>query len=145
MGDAGSMLIGYVMACISVFGLFKAQALFSIVVPALIFALPVMDTVLAFARRIAKGQNPFRADKQHLHHKLIANGFSPCQSVLAIYVAAAVFCIASVLYMYHQVVSVSLCVLDFAYLEALKNDRAFLRRIKDNGAEIHLGTNETGA
>ena len=145
MGDAGSMLIGYVMACISVFGLFKAQALFSIVVPALIFALPVMDTVLAFARRIAKGQNPFRADKQHLHHKLIANGFSPCQSVLAIYVAAAVFCIASVLYMYHQVVSVSLCVLDFAYLEALKNDRAFLRRIKDNGAEIYLGTNETGA
>ena len=80
-----------------------------------------------------------------MHHKLIANGFSPSQSVLAIYVAAAVFCIASVLYMYHQVVSVSLCVLDFAYLESLKNDRAFLRRIKDNGAEIYLGTNETGA
>ena len=79
------------------------------------------------------------------HHKLIDNGFSPCQSVLAIYVAAAVFCIASVLYMYHQVVSVSLCVLDLAYLEALKNDRAFLRRIKDDGADIFLGVNETGA
>ena len=130
MGDAGSMLIGYIMACISVFGLFKAQALFSIVVPALIFALPVMDTVFAFCRRIASGKNPFRADKQHLHHKLIDNGFSPCQSVLAIYVASVVFCIASVLYMYHQVISVSLCVLDLAYLEALKNDRMFLRRIK---------------
>ena len=147
MGDAGSMLIGYVMACISVFGLFKAQALFSIVVPALIFALPIMDTVLAFVRRIAKGQNPFRADKQHLHHKLLDNGFSPHQSVLAIYVAAAVFCIASVLYMYHQVASVSLCVLDLAYLEALKNDRAFLRRIKstENTQELLLGVKETGA
>ena len=146
MGDAGSMLIGYVMACISVFGLFKAQALFSIVVPALIFALPVMDTVFVFVRRVAKGKNPFRADKQHLHHKLIYNGFSPCQSVLAIYVATAVFCIASVLYMYHQVISVSLCVLDLAYLEALKNDRAFLRRIKvtENTADVVFGMNETG-
>ena len=93
------------------------------------------------------GRNPFRADKQHLHHKLLYNGFSPCQSVLAIYTATAVFCIASVLYMYHQVVSVSLCVLDFAYIEALKNDRAFLRGIKSAGntVEILLGTNETGA
>ena len=138
MGDAGSMLIGYIMACISVFGLFKAQALFSIVVPALIFALPVMDTVLAFFRRIVSGKNPFHADKQHLHHKLLYNGFSPCQSVLAIYVAAAVFCVASVLYMYHQVISVSLCVLNLAYLEALKNDRFFLRGIKANGGSSEL-------
>jgi UDP-GlcNAc:undecaprenyl-phosphate GlcNAc-1-phosphate transferase len=145
MGDAGSMLIGYVMACISVFGLFKSQALFSIVVPALIFALPLMDTVFVFCKRIASGRSPFRADKQHLHHKLLYNGFSPCQSVLAIYVAAAVFCIASVLYMYHQVVSVSLCVLDLAYLEALKNDRAFLHRIKSEPSEAFLGTNETRA
>ena len=147
MGDAGSMLIGYVMACISVFGLFKAQALFSIVVPALIFALPLMDTVFAFFRRIMSGKNPFRADKQHLHHKLLYNGFSPCQSVLAIYVAAAVFCIASVLYMQYRVVAVSLCVLDLAYLEALKNDRAFLRRIKleGNGTEMLFGTKETRA
>ena len=147
MGDAGAMLIGYVMACISVFGLFKSQALFSIVVPALIFALPLMDTVLAFCRRILSGRNPFRADKQHLHHKLLYNGFSPCQSVLAIYTATAIFCIASVLYMYHQVASVSLCVLDLAYIEALKNDRAFLHRIKNSGntVEMLIGTNETGA
>jgi UDP-GlcNAc:undecaprenyl-phosphate GlcNAc-1-phosphate transferase len=131
------------MACISVFGLFKSQALFSIVVPALIFALPLMDTVFVFCKRIASGRSPFRADKQHLHHKLLYNGFSPSQSVLAIYVAAAVFCIASVLYMYHQVVSVSLCVLDLAYLEALKNDRAFLHRIKSEPSEAFLGTNET--
>jgi len=132
MGDAGSMLIGYVMACISVFGLFKSQALFSIVIPALIFALPVLDTVSAFCRRIAKGRNPFRADRQHLHHRLLCNGFTPPQSVLAIYVAAAVFCIASVLYLQNRAVSVALCALNLAYIEALKNDRSFLWQIKDS-------------
>ena len=145
MGDAGAMLIGYVMACISVFGLFKAQALFSIVVPALIFALPLMDTVFAFCRRIAKGQNPFKADKLHLHHKLLYNGFSPNQSVLAIYVASAVFCAASVLYMYYPWLSVGFCAVNLIYLEALKNDKKFLCRIKKAVAftEGFKNTNET--
>ena len=145
MGDAGSMLIGYIMACISVFGLFKSQALFSIVVPALIFALPVMDTVFAFCRRIANGANPFKADKQHLHHKLLYNGFTPEQSVLAIYVACAVFCTASVLYMYSPALSVGLCVGNLIYLEALKNDKKFLRRIKksESFSEGFTNTNKT--
>ena len=141
MGDAGSMLIGYIMACISVFGLFKSQAIFSIVVPALIFALPVMDTVFAFCRRIAKGGNPFKADKQHLHHKLLYNGFTPDQSVLAIYVASAVFCTASVLYMYSPFLSIGLCAVNLLYLEALKNNRRFLYRIKK--AEVFTNTKET--
>jgi len=145
MGDAGSMLIGYIMACISVFGLFKSQALFSIVVPALIFALPVMDTVFAFCRRISKGENPFKADKQHLHHKLLYNGFTPEQSVLAIYVASAVFCTASVLYMYSPSLSIGLCAANLLYLEALKNDRRFLRQIKkaEGFAEGVTNTNKT--
>jgi tRNA threonylcarbamoyl adenosine modification protein YjeE len=145
MGDAGSMLIGYIMACISVFGLFKSQALFSIVVPALIFALPVMDTVHAFCRRIARGQNPFKADRQHLHHKLLYNGFTPRQSVVAIYVASAVFCIASVLYMRYPMLSLGLCIVDLVYLEALKNDKKFLWQIKKkrNAAEMASGIRET--
>ena len=147
MGDAGSMLIGYAMACISVFGLFKSQALFSIVIPGLIFALPVMDAVLAFFRRIVKGKNPFHADRMHLHHRLLDNGFSPGQSVLAIYVASAVFCTASVLYIYQPAFSVAVCVLDLVYLEALKNNRAFLRQIKqsDGFPEAYANTHETGA
>lgn len=138
MGDAGSMLIGYIMACISVFGLFKSQALFSIVVPALIFALPVMDTVHAFCRRILKGQSPFKADRQHLHHKLLDNGFTARQSVLAIYIASAVFCLASILYMRYQMLSLGLCIVDFVYLEALKNDKKFLWQIKKKSSAVEI-------
>lgn len=128
MGDAGSMFIGYVMACISVFGLFKAQALFSIVVPALIFALPLLDTVVAFFRRILKGQSPFKADRAHLHHKLIDNGLTPKQSVVAIYCASAVFCVASILFMRYKLLSVTLVLLDLVFLEVLKHRRQLFRR-----------------
>ena len=128
MGDAGSMLIGYLMACISVFGLFKAQALFSIVVPAMIFALPLMDTVIAFFRRLAKGQSPFKADHAHLHHKLIDNGFTPKQSVIVIYCASAVFCVASILFMRYKVLSCLLVLLDFILLELLKHGLLFCPR-----------------
>ncbi len=124
MGDAGAMFIGYAMAYISVFGLFKAQALFSIVVPAMIFALPIMDTVIAFFRRLFKGQSPFRADRTHLHYKLLDSGLSAWQSVLAIYAATAVFCIASVIFSKYPVIAVSLGVLAIAFLEILKHRRA---------------------
>ena len=127
MGDAGSMFIGYIMACISVFGLFKAQALFSIVVPALIFALPILDTVVAFFRRIAKGQSPFTADRSHLHHKLIDNGFTPKQSVIAIYCASAVFCVASILFMKYKIFSAVLVLLDLAFLEIMKHWKGIFR------------------
>ncbi len=130
MGDAGAMLIGYVMACISVQGLFKAQALFSIVVPAMIFALPVLDVVDSFFRRLLHGQSPFAADHKHLHYVLLENGFTPAQSVLALTAAAAVFCAASVLYVRFRLVSVCLFTLGAVFLAVLKFDKNFLKRIK---------------
>lgn len=138
MGDAGAMFIGYVMACISVFGLFKAQALFSIVVPALIFALPLLDTFVAFFRRVAKGQNPFKADHAHLHHKLMENGFTPKQSVIAIYCASAVFCIASILFMRFKLLSILLVLADLVFLELLKHAKRVFKREKDGKKETSL-------
>ena len=140
MGDAGSMFIGYVMACISVFGLFKAQALFSVVVPALIFALPILDTVIAFFRRISKGQSPFTADRSHLHHRLVDSGFTPKQSVVVIYCASAVFCVASILFMKFKLLSCILVLLDLVILELLKHGvLPFGRRKRAHAAEQHEG------
>jgi UDP-GlcNAc:undecaprenyl-phosphate GlcNAc-1-phosphate transferase len=130
MGDAGSMFIGYILACISVFGLFKAQALFSIIVPAMIFALPVMDTVAAFFRRIIHGQSPFAADHKHLHHVLLENGFSAKQSVVALMIASAIFCVASILYVKYRLLSVGLFALSVAFLAVLKFDKHLCFRFK---------------
>lgn len=130
MGDAGAMLIGYIMACISVFGLFKAQALFSVIVPAMIFALPVIDVVTSFFRRIFHGQSPFAADHKHLHHVLLDNGFTPVQSVVALMTASALFCVASILYMKWKWLSLGIFVLSIVFLAVLKYDKHFLGRLK---------------
>ncbi len=134
MGDAGAMLIGYVMACISVLGLFKAQALFSIVVPAMIFALPVMDVVNSFFRRLLHGQSPFAADHKHLHYVLLENGFTAGQSVLALTAAAGIFCVASVLYVKFRIVSICLFAAGAVMLFVLKYDKRFLKRLKKKTA-----------
>lgn len=128
MGDAGAMLIGYAMACISVFGLFKSQALFSIVVPALIFALPILDTVIAFFRRLLRGQSPFAADHAHIHHKLMDSGLSAGRSVLAIYAASAVFCLASVLFSKYKLIAVLMGVLAVVFLKILQYRNVIFRK-----------------
>lgn len=145
MGDAGAMFIGYILACVSVLGLFKAQALFTIVVPAMIFALPVIDTVAAFFRRVIHGKSPFEADHKHIHHVLIENGFSVKQSVIALLIASAMFCMASVLYVKYHLISIALFILTVAYLAILKYDKHFLLRFKKEtvrAGTVH-NTNET--
>ncbi len=145
MGDAGSMFIGYILACISVSGLFKAQALFSIIVPAMIFALPMIDTVTSFFRRVIHGQSPFAADRKHLHHVLLENGLSAKQCVVALMIASAIFCMASILYVKYKLISIGLFVLSVAFLAVLKYDKHLLLRFKKktmHGGTVH-NTNET--
>lgn len=137
MGDAGAMLIGYAMASISVFGLFKAQALFSIVVPALIFALPILDTVIAFFRRLLRGQSPFTADHAHIHHKLMDSGLSAGKSVLAIYAASAVFCLASVLFSRYTLIAILMGVLAVVFLKLLQyRSIIFGKKGANDGTEL---------
>jgi len=96
MGDTGSTFLGYVLACISVQGLFKMYTLISFVVPFLLFGLPIFDTCFAFVRRIAHGQSPMHADRSHVHHRLIDMGFSQKQAVAVLYVITAILGLSAV-------------------------------------------------
>jgi UDP-GlcNAc:undecaprenyl-phosphate GlcNAc-1-phosphate transferase len=85
MGDSGSTFLGFILACISIEGVFKGYAVISFAVPLLIMALPIFDTTVAILRRI-KNKKPIMApDRGHLHHKLIDMGFSQKQAVLILY------------------------------------------------------------
>ncbi len=97
MGDTGSMFIGYMLACLSITGLFKAYAIVAFFVPFLLFLLPIYDLLFAAVRRILTGHSPMQADKSHLHHKLIALGFSQRQAVAILYCVAALLGFCSVL------------------------------------------------
>ena len=91
MGDTGALLLGYVLATISILGLFKFYAVLSLAVPFLVLALPLVDTVFAFFRRLIKGKNPMSPDRGHFHHRLIDMGLSQKQAVAILYAVSGLF------------------------------------------------------
>jgi UDP-GlcNAc:undecaprenyl-phosphate GlcNAc-1-phosphate transferase len=98
MGDAGSLLTGFLLAALGVQGSTKGPTLVAIAVPLLAFALPVFDTTTAFLRRIIRGDSPFAGDQDHFHHKLKRAGLSPRQVLAVVYGTSAVFALLSMLF-----------------------------------------------
>ncbi len=97
MGDTGALFLGYTMAVLSVSGLFKVHAAISILIPLSVFGLPLFDTFFAIARRLARGQSPFKPDRGHLHHRLVEMGFGHRQSVKILYAISGILGVAAVL------------------------------------------------
>ena len=85
MGDTGSTFLGYMLATMSIMGLFKFYAVISFAVPFLILGLPIFDTASAIIRRLAEGRSPMSPDRGHVHHKLIDMGFNQKQAVAILY------------------------------------------------------------
>lgn len=80
MGDSGALFSGFLLATISITGVMKASTL-AILLPFLVLAVPIMDITFSSLRRISKGQSPFVADAEHIHHKLLHAGFSQKKTV----------------------------------------------------------------
>ena len=98
MGDTGAMFLGFILATMSVQGLFKFYAVISFAVPFLVLGLPIFDTAITIIRRIVRGKNPMTADRGHLHHRLIDMGLSQKQAVALMYsVSGALGIVAVVL------------------------------------------------
>lgn len=97
MGEIGSMFLGFMIAVVCLLG-FKAVTLTSLVVPMLILAIPILDTLFAILRRIIHHKPIYEADKQHLHHQLLNKKFSQRTTVLIIYAVSILFSLASIFY-----------------------------------------------
>ena len=95
-GD-GSTFMGFIIAVITLLE-FKGPALISFFVPISILGIPILDTAFAIIRRLLKGQPPFKADKQHLHHQLLGMNFSQTTTVLIIYGINILFAVASLVF-----------------------------------------------
>ncbi len=91
MGDTGSMFLGFMLAGISVVGAVKSAATIALIVPILALGLPILDTTFAIVRRARNHRPIFKPDKGHLHHRLLAHGFTQKQAVLLMYVVSALF------------------------------------------------------
>ena len=86
MGDSGALLLGFVLAAISVQGLFKTAAAVALAFPLVVLAIPILDTTFVVARRIKHGKPIYVADLSHLHHRFLDRGYSQRQAVLTMYV-----------------------------------------------------------
>ena len=97
MGDSGSMFLGFIIATIALLG-FKNVTMSSLIIPLLILAIPILDTLFAIVRRSLKGEKISTPDKFHIHHQLLNRNFSQTQTVLLIYAINILFAIASIVY-----------------------------------------------
>ena len=89
MGDGGSQFLGFSLGVMAVLMTQHGSLHLSPALPLLLLALPILDTAMVIWQRLKSGQSPFKADKNHLHHKLLAIGLSHYEAVLALYVMQA--------------------------------------------------------
>ncbi len=100
IGDTGSNFLGYSLSIISILGVAKTYTVAVIVLPLIALGLPIFDTIWAIVRRLVKGKSIkaiFKADKGHLHHRIVASGFSQKQAVLILYGISAAFGIFAII------------------------------------------------
>lgn len=96
MGDSGSQFLGFSLAALSILGVTKIATVFIMLIPVLILAIPIFDTLFAIARRMVKRQPIHLADRGHLHHRLLDLGLSQKQVVTFIYYLTALLGIVAV-------------------------------------------------
>ncbi|MEI7475447.1 MAG: MraY family glycosyltransferase [bacterium] len=90
MGDSGALFAGFTLAALAVTGVLKTVAV-TMLLPVMILAVPILDISFSVLRRLSKGANPFVADSEHIHHKLLKAGFSHNKTVFVLYI----LCIAA--------------------------------------------------
>jgi UDP-GlcNAc:undecaprenyl-phosphate GlcNAc-1-phosphate transferase len=125
LGDSGSLLVGFVLAALSVQGSQKASTAVAVAIPILAFGLPVVDTSVTVARRLLSGKPIFKGDREHIHHMLLARGWSQRRVALALYAVSAGFGLAAMLFVNtgNGIPAVLLFVIGAAVVLALGNLR----------------------
>ena len=96
-GDSGSMFMGFIISVIALLG-FKNVTMTSLIIPLLILAIPILDTLFAILRRLLKGENPAKGDKLHIHHQLLNKNISQSKTVVIMLIIDALFALASIIY-----------------------------------------------
>ncbi len=86
MGDAGAYFLGYVLAATSILGYVKVTTVTSLIPTMMLFIVPIIDTSQVIVKRLLSGHNPLSTPgKDHLHHRLLAQGFSQRHSALILW------------------------------------------------------------
>ena len=102
LGDAGSMLIGFVLAAMAIRGMSKQTSAFAFFAPLALLSIPFIDTTAAIIRRRLTGRSIFEVDRGHLHHSLMKRGYSPIASILWVFALSLTTATGGVLSLINQ-------------------------------------------
>ena len=91
LGDSGALFVGFTLAALSVLNAQKATTTVAIVIPILAFGFPMVDTAMTMGRRLISRRPIFQGDSEHIHHMLLARGWSQRRVALALYGVCACF------------------------------------------------------
>jgi UDP-GlcNAc:undecaprenyl-phosphate GlcNAc-1-phosphate transferase len=91
LGDSGALFIGFVLAALSVQGAQKAATAVAVAIPLLAFGVPIIDVAFTLMRRFIGGRPLFQGDREHIHHMLLARGWSQRRVALILYGVCALF------------------------------------------------------
>jgi len=91
LGDSGALFVGFTLAALSVLSAQKATTAVAIVTPILAFGFPMVDTAMTMGRRLISRRPMFQGDNEHIHHMLLARGWSQRRVALALYGVCTVF------------------------------------------------------
>ena len=128
LGDSGSLLLGFLLAVLSIEGISKGATLVAVLAPILILGFPIMETLLSMTRRFLrpvhlddnphkngklrhlflKGSSMFNPDRDHIHHRLLKLGFSQRNAVIILYGICAIFCALSFLIIAWENINITL-------------------------------------
>lgn len=101
MGDAGSLVVGYMLATVSVLTTYfqSGQGVppYALAMPLVILAVPLYDFTSVVIIRLLEGRNPMKGDQRHFSHRLVQRGLSRRFAVLTIYLATATTGLAATL------------------------------------------------
>lgn len=97
LGDSGSLLLGFIVGEIAVWGALKTTTSVILFVAILALGFPILDTFSSIIRRARRGRNIFEGDMEHIHYKLLFSGFKQEQVILILYLVTIFFSILSII------------------------------------------------
>lgn len=145
MGDTGSTFLGYILATISIQGLFKYYAIVSFAVPFLILGLPMFDTIFAIVRRLAHGQNPMAPDRGHIHHRLIDMGLNQKQAVASLYAVSSILGLSAVVLTASGAIKAMLLLMTLMIVAYIASRVIFPKEIEEKKRELEAEKQEAPA
>jgi UDP-GlcNAc:undecaprenyl-phosphate GlcNAc-1-phosphate transferase len=95
MGDSGALVLGFVLASVSVAGLVKTASTVVLFLPLVVLAVPILDTSFVVAKRLKYRRPVMTADRSHLHHRFVDIGYSQRRGALTMWAWCATLAAAA--------------------------------------------------